>query len=63
MGYRDGEKALSLEEKPIIYNQLFLIKIIIWSYNRHKQQLFMTVICCLQLLQSQTIGCKWQFFF
>jgi hypothetical protein len=29
MGYRDGEKALSLEEKPIIYNQLFLIKIII----------------------------------
>ncbi len=29
MGYRDGEKALSLEEKPIIYNQFFVIKSII----------------------------------
>ncbi len=42
----------SLEEKHVICN-----------YNRHKQQLFAIVICRLQLLQSQTTGCKWQFFF
>ncbi len=50
MGYRDGEKAFSLEEKHVIYNQLFVIKTIICNYNKHKRQLFMTIICHLQLL-------------
>jgi hypothetical protein len=26
MGYRDAEKAFSLEEKHVVYNQLFVIK-------------------------------------
>jgi len=36
MGYRDGEKAFSLEEKCVIHNQLFVIKTIICNHNRHK---------------------------
>jgi len=36
MGYRDGEKAFSLEEKRVIHNQLFVIKTIIYNYDRHK---------------------------
>jgi hypothetical protein len=36
MGYRDGEKAFSLEEKRVIHNELFVIKTIICNYNRHK---------------------------
>jgi hypothetical protein len=32
MGYRDGEKAFSLEEKHVIYNQLFVLKTIIYNY-------------------------------
>jgi len=36
MGYRDGDNAFSLEEKHVVYNQLFVIKTIICNYNRHK---------------------------
>jgi hypothetical protein len=36
MGYRDGENTFSLQEKHVIYNQLFVIKTIICNYNRHK---------------------------
>jgi len=36
MGYRDGDNAFAIEEKHVIYNQLFVTKTIICNYNRHK---------------------------